>query len=577
MTDLREKKKPSFGIFKNFSNFLNINTLLTILISLSILAIAIYCTSKIATWIHSNIGQPFEIHQFNYTWTHTSNITESRIRYFEIYGDVNYYYTTYLDAFNNWTNPSKIIEYRIWYFEIYGDSSYYYTAYLDAFIDWWNPYKRYVGPLDYYLYGPMFIYGLYFTYLFVSLFNPSASRELLVQDAVKWTAINFEALSAVMVYLIILNFPLFKKTKVKKHLYGILGAFTCVFMPMNLLYLDSYYLNTPQMTFFTLLTIFLFLKKRYRLSAYSLSIAWLTKQIPLFLLIPLFSYIWKTYDLRKAFKEFLKPFLVSFLIFSIPWIILTPHLYIGRIFAAGRSLWYVDNSVEALKHGVTFANTILYLGSQRLATFYIWINIPMIPFLLFYGLGLFVGHFNAKKIGRNDSVFIYYITWLLLIVHTFISRGIFKYYDPFLNPFLVLSSIFFIENIIQKMRKIKPINSSKGKSVLESSEPLSNKIFWTIITIMWIVILIGFIYGINWSIMTTIRFLHPVFLLGVTLLLSPLIPSDYYREVFKKESWKQLKEDFKEFFRYIKESFKGFFSKLKGFFKRKQQNKGNDK
>ncbi len=539
MTDLRETIEPSFGFFSRVSKFFNIDTLLTILISLSILAIAIYSTSKIANWIHGYIGQPFESHHFNYTFTNPSDITES----------------------------------RIWYFEIYGDASYYYTAYLDAFIDWWNPYKRYEGPLDYYLYGPMFIYGLYFTYLLVSLFNPLASRELLVNNAIKWTAINFEALSAVMIYLIILNFPLFKKTKVKKHLFGILGAFACVFMPMNLLYIDSYYLNTPQMTFFTLLTLFLFLKKRYKLSAYSLTIAWLTKQIPLFFLIPLFSYIWKTYDLRKAFKEFLRPFLVSFLIFSIPWILITPHLYIGRIFAAGRSLWYVDNSAAALKHGVTFANTILYLGSQRLATFYIWINIPMIPFLLFYGLGLFVGHFNAKKIGHNDSVFIYYITWLLLIVHTFISRGIFKYYDPFLNPFLVLSSVFFIENNIQEMRKIQTKNPSKVKPVLESSEPLFNKIFWTIVSFIWIVILIGFIYGINWLIMITIRFLHPVFLLGLIFLLSPLIPSDFYRAVFKKESYKGLKEDFKEFFRYIKISFKRFFKRLKNLFKRIKSNK----
>ncbi len=534
MSDLRENDKPFYGIFGKTKRYFTSENLVILVLSAIIFIVALYSITRIGSWIHGYIGA-FDSPSFDYIWT----------------------------------NPSEVS--KTWHFEVYSDASYYYTEYLDAFIDWWNPYGRYEGALDYYLYGPMFIYGLYFTYLLLNLSYPTAPREYLISSSVKWTAINFEGLSAVMVYLIIINLSSLKETKVKKHLLGVVGAFSCVFMPMNLLYVDSYYLNIPQMTFFTLLTIFFFLKKKYRLSAYSLSIAWLTKQIPLFILIPLFFYIWKTYDIRKAFKEFLKPFLVSFLIFSIPWIFLTPHLYIGRIFAAGRPLPDLDNSFTGIQHGVTFANTLLHLGAEGLAKFYFWINFPMIPFLIFYGFGLFVGHFNAKEIGKNDSVFVYYITWIFMIIHTFISRGIFKYYDAFLNPFLVLTSVILANNLITKFRNYMQNRRKKNQEgEIISSRIGLQKIIWPFLNILLILSLITGIYAINWSTMITIRHLHPAFLLGLLVLISPLIPWSFYKAVFQKKSYKNLKEDFKEFFRYIKTSILRFYQRTKKLFKKQE-------
>ena len=541
MSELREKEKIFPGILGKIGQILTPNILIIIILSFTIFIIALYYKLEISTWIQSYIG-PFDYPSFTFVYTNPEEVTKT------------------------------------WYFEVYQDASYYYVEYLDAFIDWWNPYGRYKNtPLDYYLYGPMFIYGLYFTYLLISLALPGASREFLVNNTVKFTALNFDCLSAVMIYLIISNFSSFKYSKIKKHLYGLIGAFAYIFMPMNLLYVDSYYLNIPQMTFFTLLTVFLFMKKKYRLAAYSLSIAWLTKQMPLFILIPLFSYIWKTYDIKKAFKEFLRPFLVSFLIFSIPWIFITPLLYIGRIFAAGRPLYYGVNLTDTAR-GVTFAHTFLYIGSEGLAKFYYWINIAMVPFIITYAFVLFVGHFNAKKIGNNDSIFIYYITLIFVVVHTFISRGIFKYYDAFINPFLILSSILLVDNLTKKIH----INFNKKNSLskdpwIKSSRINKEQILVLMLNISLIVILTCIIYGFNWLIMITIRFVHPVFLLSLTILLSLLMPSSYYKEVFKKESYTQLGKDFKEFFKYIGESIVRLYKRIENLVRRKKIIKEKDK
>ncbi|MHA1224829.1 MAG: hypothetical protein ACTSP3_16550 [Candidatus Heimdallarchaeaceae archaeon] len=205
-----------------------------------------------------------------------------------------------------WTHYNETGVTEVWEIEAYSDASYYYEAYLRSFrFENWNPYAGGDGPLNGYAYGPIFIYGLYIVSLFVSLFNPGLKTGVLVAESVKWTHITFDSLSVVMVYLIIISFETFQLTKVKKHIFGLLGALVFLFMPINLLYVDCLYLNIPQMTFFTLLSFLFVLKRRYKTSAFFLSLAWLSKQMSLFFLIPWFLIIWKKTSLKKSLLEFL--------------------------------------------------------------------------------------------------------------------------------------------------------------------------------------------------------------------------------------------------------------------------------
>jgi hypothetical protein len=438
-----------------------------------------------------------------------------------------------------------------WYFEVYIDAEYYYESYLDAFRSGWNPYLRYTDELDFYVYGPVFIYGLYFTSLLVQLFTPTMPNDTLIQESVKWTAINFDALSVVMVYLIIINFSFIREKRIYKHIIGLIGAFAFIFMPFNVFYVDAYYLNIPQMTFFTLVTFYLVMKKKYSLSAISLTLAWLTKQMPLFLVIPIFSMIWKENDLKTAGRKFLLPFLLSTFLISIPWIFLSPVLYIGRILAAGRSLWYVTLDPSGNGHGTTLAHTFLYWGAEGLADFYVKINTPMIPFLIFYVFSLFIGHFNGKKLANDDKAFTYYITWVILISHTFISRGLFKYYDAFYTPFFILSTVAIVNTMTNRIsdyiRRIKAeelISENKDEAV---EEPW--KIGVKSLDILSILLITLGIYYYSWIIMIESRFLHPFFLLILTFVISFLIPLDYYSELGSKTRYKELVQDFKAFFK----------------------------
>ena len=248
MTQLRNSKKYRVEInFKILKEKLTIDIVLAVIISIGLFALALYLKEMIGGWI-------FDHTLWEYNQTYTSPSGEQSIWYFETYGDANTYYREYLEAFKSGT---------------------------------WNPYKRSEERLDFYVYGPVFIYGLWFVSLFVGAFNPDYIIDFITLDTVKWTAIVFDALTVMMLYIMVSELKVFKERRIAKHLFGILAACVLIVAPMNLYYIDAYYLNIPQMTFFTMVSIFLFMKERYRFSAYFMTLAWLTKQIPLFLIIPM--------------------------------------------------------------------------------------------------------------------------------------------------------------------------------------------------------------------------------------------------------------------------------------------------
>ncbi|MHA1397874.1 MAG: hypothetical protein ACTSSF_09240, partial [Candidatus Heimdallarchaeaceae archaeon] len=417
-----------------------------------------------------------------------------------------------------------------WYFENYGDDIAFYQQFLSAFLfDRWNPYARSEGVLDYYVYGPVFIYSLVLFYGLVFIFHPGFSKNVIVVDSVKWFAIVSDSLSVVMLYLLIIELDFLKNKRILKHFIGIIGAVFLAFMPMNLFYVDTYHLNIPQMTFFTLLGLYFFIKNNFKLSAGAFTIGWLSKQIPLFLVIPLFFILAKKENVKFALKRFLLPFIGFSFLLSIPWIFTNPLLYPVRLFGAGRPLWYATLTPEGIQHGVTLAHTILYFGAEILAQIYVYINLSMLPFLITYFIAVLMSYVKGKELAENQSLFVNYVGWFFILIHTFLSRGVFKYYDAFLNPFFILMSIVFAYNFRCLIKKI--FGNEKIKVSEEGIEILTplERIFYNTFFVFTILLLLGSFFGLNWLIMITVRFLHPLILLCVLIVLSFLIPLDFYK------------------------------------------------
>ncbi len=444
----------------------------------------------------------------------------------------------------------------IWYIEAYSDSSHYYEPYLYSFrFKNWNPYEGGTyekDPLNGYAYGPMFIYGLYIISLFVSLFNPGMSRAALISNSVKWTHIVFDSFCVIMLYLVIISLKSFKEKKIKKHSFGFLGATVFLFMPINLLYVDSLYLNTPQMTFFTLLCFLLFIKEKYRSSAFFLAIAWLSKQMPLFLLIPWFLIIWKKDSLKKALLDFVFPFLVTTFLISLPWLFMSPYSYIWRVFGPGKPLATVDLSL--IRNTVTLAHTIKFLGKPGFATTYAKINSYMIPFFAIYVIIVLISYFRGNKIGNDESVNTIFTSWILIGTHLFISRGVYKYYNAFLTPFVILSFLVFLDtqisSLVSKKMEIRSSEEKKEKGTAKErvfSLKLDN--FKEMLLFLSFILSCAVFYYWNWVVIVKDRNLHPLFLLVLFVVISVLIPSDLYRSLITKQSYKMIKLDVIEIYK----------------------------
>jgi len=517
MTQLRNSKKYRVEInFKVLKDKFTVDIILAVFISIGLFALALYLKQIIGDWIFSEVV-------WEYDFLYTSPSGKQTIWYFETYGDADSYYREYLEAFKSGT---------------------------------WNPYKRNTGRLDFYVYGPIFIYGLWFISLFVGAFNPTNEISILTRNTVKWTAIVFDALTVMMLYIMVTELKVFKGRRIAKHIFGILAACVLIFAPMNLYYIDAYYLNIPQMTFFTMVSVFLFMKEKYRFSAYFMTLAWLTKQMPLFLLIPMFLILMKKENGRFAVKKFLFPFLISSFLVSIPWIFITPHLYLIRIFGAGRPLYNLILGEAGRPYGVTLAHSFQHLGIEPIAKFYFYINFPMIPFIFFYVLSILVSHFNAKKISEDETNFVVYITWFFVLSHTFISRGLFKYYDAFFSPFLFLTALLLLEKTIQIYQEEKiseeieiPEDEYSKKILLEY---YFKSAFFDLVLLITFLSSIIIIYYYQWVIMITIRYLHPMLLLVMFLILSAFFPISFYKSLFVSDNYTQFENDVKSIYPIIK-------------------------
>ncbi|MHA1198341.1 MAG: hypothetical protein ACTSQF_03220 [Candidatus Heimdallarchaeaceae archaeon] len=460
-----------------------------------------------------------------------------------------------------WTNPQlfdTIYQDKIWYIEAYVDASFYYEPYLQAFrYENWNPYAGGPGPLNGYAYGPMFIFGIYFISLIISMFYPQMPVTELVPLSVKWTHIAFDSLSVVMVYLIVIFLKSFRKNELKRQTYGVIAAAIFACMPINLIYVDSLYLNTPQMTFFTLLSLLLFMKDKYRVGAFILSIAWLTKQMALFLVIPWFFIVWKKKSLKSAFMDFLIPFLLTTIIISLPWIIMTPRSYLRRVFGPGNpvKIFDIEKALTASQNGrtVTLAHSFLYLGNESLALFYHNINRYMIPFLVFYLIAVLFAYFNGEKVGNNESYLIILSTWILISTHLFISRGVYKYYNAFLTPFVVISLLVFFDEIITQA--FNKLTNKEGKEIQvdfnkdeTQSKTMTRKMLYTkimiyaILTITFLGSCVAFYY-FNWILIVNTRFLHPLYLLILFVVISLLLHPSFYTGIFMPRNYRMIMID----------------------------------
>ncbi len=202
--------------------------------------------------------------------------------------------------------------------ENWQDFSLAYVPAVNAFKNGFLPYGDF-----YYPYPPLFLYILtLFSYL--PLPSWSSALPLVIADA----------LTVIPVYLIAREFI--------GERYSLVASIVFVLAPINLFYVDYLWLNPSLTTLFLMSSIYFLIKGHYDLSAVTLALSIGFKQTALLVLPIVVFILWRKLPRRRAALRYL--FLTASICFliSIPFIFISPVLYLDLMFRVPNSLWSVS-------------------------------------------------------------------------------------------------------------------------------------------------------------------------------------------------------------------------------------------
>jgi len=320
--------------------------------------------------------------------------------------------------------------------EAWLDYAYAYIPSVQAFKAGYLPYANF-----YFSYPPLFLYALTaFSYL-----GPSWASAL--------PSVIAEALTAVPVFLIARRFV------------NVRGAFLAglvfALAPMNLYYADYYWLNPPLTTLFLLVSVYCFLEGRYDLSAITLALSIGFKQTALLVLPILLLLLWKRTSRRVALR-YLTIVAAICLIISLPYLFISPGLYLFSIFRLPLNPFYLPQNYYQLvapTGPVSTVNSATFTGYLLAWNNLIYVNgpvsliLPLFVFLVpgaqdafnYANIGLTAAlvavyllllYRTYKKDQAQDRTVILYAMFSQLVLFTF--NPLYKYYLVGITPMLVL-------------------------------------------------------------------------------------------------------------------------------------------
>ncbi len=314
--------------------------------------------------------------------------------------------------------------------EGYVDFSWYYLPYVDNFAYGWNPYEGETTAIYYpermggYVYGPFYILWISIGKIFFGL---DAWQSVLVSNVI------FDSLTSVLVYIL-------AKRYTGNGIAFLLGMMHSV-VPISLFYANIYGLNTPQMTFFGVLYLWFYLEHHDSMGFVILSLGFLTKQFPLLFAMPALMLMVRRYGWLRGFT-FLMEFIIWSLLFSLPYIVVSPRSYVIKLFLASRAPSSVPSLEYLLSNGGIAPNLVSSIVANEDYEFASKMAKLVNTQLLFVLTLFFVSYtaFSAYRFIEEKPYLIFrFAAMFFFLAHGTIPRGIYKYYTPFLMPFLILA------------------------------------------------------------------------------------------------------------------------------------------
>ena len=420
-------------------------------------------------------------------------------------------------------------EVSTWEWEAFADASYYYIPYVQFFVDGnWSIYNGpFRHPLGGYVLGPLLMWQYYVVFKIIPLIFGPVTLDEQVLLTVKMTAILFDTASSVMIYAIM-------RYRFNRGL-SILGALVVSASPINVFYVDILYLNTPQMCFFTLVGLYFLLQNNTELPIIFLCFAWLSKQIPLFL-VP----CWTLYILQRnrenkyIFYKLVAYFCAFTFVLSLPWIIIEMQAFFNGLFRPGFTQrdFVIPAGGVSITLGQSLIGTSEGLESIGLFIFrnsnIIFYSVTAIIWYMFWIAGTMEKH--------KFSIPISLTAFQLTATHALIPRGIYKYYDALFIPFIILAAVFLAKEYSEDITKGLELLLRKGG--LKRDFPKSPII--GVLTIVLGTIACYWIFIVSLEIMQSYRLRHPLFVLLFAAVLLGTIHPQYWIQVFRLSTHKEI-------------------------------------
>ena len=315
--------------------------------------------------------------------------------------------------------------------EGYFDLSAYYYPYVDNYVEGWNPYSgsRVAGDsIGGYVYGPFYIFFISLGTMFWGISS---------HDSVMISNLAFDSLSAVMIYIL--------AKRSTGNINAIMISSIYSFSPVVLYYFDIKLLNTPHMTFFTLVFIWCYLEHHDTWAVFFLTFAAMIKQFPLLYAMPVLMLYVRRYGWIKAIK-FMFLLFFFFLAMSFPYIVISPDEYIAKFIVGGKAKTELLTLEEANAPSRAGSTPNLVYGTYFTKdTTLDHIMFDLVNSHILFIVSLFVISwfaFSAYRLLETRTVLYYrFFAAYQFIAHATIARGIFKYYTAYLMAFLILAFV----------------------------------------------------------------------------------------------------------------------------------------
>ncbi len=317
--------------------------------------------------------------------------------------------------------------------EPYGDFQAYYMNFVEQFTQGYLPYTPdlyMVEESQVYIYPPLFLYIITaFYFLPVELGFPDL---LLMGQDLHFARVGFSFIFFDIATCIIIYGAAKKLTSNR-----ILPATAMLLFglnPITLWWGDYIWMSTPIHTFFLILGFYFMLDGRLRWAAFWVAIATMVKQtagllLPLILMVEL-SRGWRRVPISLGIMAFV------IVTLSLPYLVIYPVNYISAV-ASGMGGYWME-SLPLQTYPVPISVLAWYLPPV-LNSIILWAVYLGIPFLVSLTMLWVIAYLVEEKTGRRYREQILVLCLLLsLALHSFFSRGIYKYYLIALLPFLVL-------------------------------------------------------------------------------------------------------------------------------------------